>query len=41
MAEYKATILWRRGADETFTDRRYSRAHQWQFDGGLSIPQGK
>lgn len=38
MTEYKATIRWQRGTDEIFTDRRYSRAHQWLFDGGLQIP---
>jgi organic hydroperoxide reductase OsmC/OhrA len=33
---YTATIAWTRG-DETFTDRRYSRAHEWRFD-GLTVP---
>lgn len=32
-----ATISWRRG-DAAFTDRRYSRAHTWRFDGGLEVP---
>ena len=31
---YEATVRWRRGADEPFTDNRYSRAHEWEFDGG-------
>ena len=37
MAQYVATILWQRGADEPFRDNRYSRGHQWSFDGGVSI----
>ena len=37
MAHYTATVQWRRGADEPFTDNRYSRGHQWRFDGGVSI----
>ena len=32
-----ATIHWQRG-DAAFTDRRYSRAHTWRFDGGLEVP---
>lgn len=34
--EYTATIRWQRGA-QPFTDRKYSRAHDWQFD-GLTVP---
>ncbi len=37
MSSYTATISWRRGADEPFTDNRYSRGHQWSFDGGVSF----
>lgn len=37
MANHSATILWSRG-DQPFLDNRYSRAHRWQFDGGLEIP---
>jgi organic hydroperoxide reductase OsmC/OhrA len=37
MAEHVATIEWQRnGAD--FVDDKYSRAHLWKFDGGLSVP---
>ena len=37
MGEYTATISWQRqGA--VFTDQKYSRAHQWRFDGGLTVP---
>jgi organic hydroperoxide reductase OsmC/OhrA len=35
--EYRARIHWERGA-AAFTDHRYSRAHRWQFDGGVDVP---
>ena len=39
MAEYKATISWRRkGSPEDFTKGKYSRAHAWAFDGGVTVP---
>jgi organic hydroperoxide reductase OsmC/OhrA len=37
MSSHTSTIAWRRG-DARFTDNRYSRAHQWSFDGGLTVP---
>lgn len=37
MSRYTATVAWQR-AGQPFTDRRYSRAHQWQFDGGAVVP---
>jgi organic hydroperoxide reductase OsmC/OhrA len=37
MATYEATVKWRRGADEPFIDQRYSRAHDWLFDGGARV----
>lgn len=37
MAEHTATISWRRDG-APFTDRKYSRAHRWKFDGGLEVP---
>lgn len=37
-SEYTATILWQRKPDEAFNDRKYSRAHQWEFDGGAVVP---
>jgi organic hydroperoxide reductase OsmC/OhrA len=37
MAKYVATVAWTRGADEPFTDNRYSRGHQWSFDGGVTF----
>ena len=38
MSEYSAEIIWRRGAAEAFIDSRYSRAHEWRFDGGVVVP---
>jgi organic hydroperoxide reductase OsmC/OhrA len=35
--QYTATVRWTRGADEAFSDRRYSRAHTWVFDGGIEV----
>lgn len=37
MTQFEANIAWERGA-QPFTDNRYSRAHEWHFDGGLSVP---
>lgn len=37
MHEYTTTITWER-EDATFTDNRYSRAHEWHFDGGTVVP---
>jgi organic hydroperoxide reductase OsmC/OhrA len=35
--QYRATVTWtRQGA--AFTDQRYSRAHTWRFDGGITVP---
>lgn len=35
---YRATVSWRLPEDEDFTSRRYSRAHDWRFDGGITVP---
>lgn len=37
MSEYVATIHWVRG-EQSFTDRKYSRVHEWRFDGGATVP---
>lgn len=37
MAIHTAEIHWAR-ADQAFTDNRYSRAHEWRFDGGAVVP---
>lgn len=36
MSEHLATVEWRRG-DQPFADNRYSRAHDWRFDGGAVV----
>jgi organic hydroperoxide reductase OsmC/OhrA len=36
MSEHVATVEWRRG-DQPFSDNRYSRAHDWRFDGGAMV----
>lgn len=36
MTEYVATVDWRRD-DQPFADNRYSRAHDWRFDGGAVV----
>jgi organic hydroperoxide reductase OsmC/OhrA len=38
MSEYQAQIRWARQPDERFVDSHYSRAHSWQFDGGVIVP---
>jgi organic hydroperoxide reductase OsmC/OhrA len=38
MSEYQARIRWNRQSDERFVDSRYSRAHVWEFDGGVVVP---
>ena len=37
MTTYTATIRWNRSG-ATYTDGRYSRAHEWAFDGGAAVP---
>jgi len=34
---YTARVSWSRD-DAVFTDNRYSRAHLWEFDGGITVP---
>ena len=36
MAIHSATVAWTRDG-ATFTDQKYSRAHEWRFDGGAVI----
>src|ERR1700741_1545061 len=36
--EYFATVSWKRVSSEPFSDGKYSRAHQWSFDGGIPVP---
>ena len=34
---FQSTVRWER-KDAAFVDNAYSRAHVWQFDGGLEVP---
>lgn len=38
MSEYFATVSWNRKSEESFIDNKYSRGHNWQFDGGVVVP---
>jgi organic hydroperoxide reductase OsmC/OhrA len=38
MSTYTATITWTRPAGAAFKDGKYSRAHEWRFDGGTVVP---
>ena len=40
MSSYTATISWSRTGDGDFAKGQYSRAHEWAFDGGLTVPAG-
>jgi organic hydroperoxide reductase OsmC/OhrA len=37
MYQFEAKLIWERG-EQAFADQRYSRAHEWIFDGGLRVP---
>ena len=37
MSEYYAKINWQRGDSELYIDNKYSRGHQWIFDGGITV----
>lgn len=36
MENYSANVYWERG-DQSFLDKKYSRAHFWKFDGGATV----
>ena len=38
MSNHQAHIQWKRQPDERFVDLKFSRAHTWQFDGGVTVP---
>jgi organic hydroperoxide reductase OsmC/OhrA len=38
MSIYTATIRWSRNEAEGFAKGQYSRAHEWVFDGGITVP---
>jgi organic hydroperoxide reductase OsmC/OhrA len=35
---HEATVEWRARQGEPLSVRRFSRAHRWHFDGGLTVP---
>ncbi|PCJ13310.1 MAG: peroxiredoxin [Gammaproteobacteria bacterium] len=37
MSKYHAEIAWHRASDETYVDNKYSRGHEWRFDGGVTV----
>ena len=38
MSTYTATIRWTRDRSTDFSRGQYSRAHEWSFDGGVTVP---
>jgi organic hydroperoxide reductase OsmC/OhrA len=38
MSTYTATIRWTRDPGNDFAKGQYSRAHEWAFDGGVTVP---
>lgn len=38
MSIYTATISWKSDSAEAFASNKYSRAHEWSFDGGVTVP---
>ncbi len=37
MSEYFAKISWARAHEEKYIDDKYSRGHEWKFDGGATV----
>ncbi len=37
MSEYYAKVDWQRN-EQNFLGRKYSRGHQWHFEGGVTVP---
>jgi organic hydroperoxide reductase OsmC/OhrA len=37
MSEHRARVTWEQSGGP-FAKRQYSRAHQWSFDGGVTVP---
>jgi organic hydroperoxide reductase OsmC/OhrA len=38
MSTYTAIVRWKRSPEDAFAAGRYSRAHEWAFDGGAVVP---
>jgi len=37
-SDHHARVHWHRSPGEPFADNRYSRRHEWRFDGGANVP---
>ena len=37
MSDHFATVHWQRGDGDDFAAGRYSRRHEWRFDGGATV----
>ena len=37
MTEFISKVQWRRAPSDDFLNNRYSRGHQWIFDGGVTV----
>src|SRR6188474_879589 len=38
MSTYTAKITWKNDSPESFTTNKYTRGHEWSFDGGVTVP---
>ena len=38
MSIYRAKIIWKCDSPDMFTKNRYTRGHEWRFDGGIAVP---
>ena len=38
VSTYTATVVWTRPDGAPFKDNKYSRGHEWRFDGGTIVP---
>ncbi len=38
MSTHQANVSWKRESNQRFLDAKYSRAHEWKFDGGAIVP---
>ena len=38
MSTYIAKVIWKSDSPDTFTKNRYTRGHEWEFDGGVTVP---
>jgi len=38
MSTYTAKITWKSESPESFAKNQYTRGHEWEFDGGVTVP---